>query len=82
MRGFDAREGSRGFGGRCRTLGELFARFLKDEAGQDLIEYALLTATIGVASAAAWTALGPTIRGTYQSWNDNLYNLWQSPDPS
>jgi Flp pilus assembly pilin Flp len=61
---------------------ELFARFLKEDAGQDLIEYALLTATIGLASAAAWTTIGPTIRNAYSSWNDNLYNLWASPDPS
>ena len=82
MQGLDARDGSRGVRVRCQTLNELFARFLKEEAGQDLVEYALLTATVGLASAAVWTMLGPTIRSAYLSWNNNLYNLWQSPDPS
>jgi Flp pilus assembly pilin Flp len=65
----------------CRDLGILVRRFLTDETGQDLIEYALLTATIGLASAAAWVGIGPTMGAAYNSWDLNVYNLWESPNP-
>lgn len=65
-----------------RDLCSLVGRFLVDDTGQDLIEYALLTATIGLASAAAWALIGPSIGTAYTNWNNNLYNLWKSPDPS
>jgi Flp pilus assembly pilin Flp len=63
-------------------LGSFLRWLASDEDGQDLIEYALLTATIGLASAAAWTLIGPAIGVAYFNWNTNLHNLWQSPDPS
>ena len=65
-----------------RRVGRVVRTFLADETGQDLIEYALLTATIGLSSAAAWVAMGPAMKGAYQSWDLNTYNLWNSPDPS
>ena len=39
----------------------LFARFVREEAGQDLIEYALLAALIAVACSAAMTTLAGKI---------------------
>ena len=39
----------------------LFNRFVKEEEGQDLIEYALLAALIAVASIAAMNTLGGKI---------------------
>jgi Flp pilus assembly pilin Flp len=43
----------------------LLRHFWADDSGQDLIEYALLTATIGLAGAAVWSAMGVTIGETY-----------------
>ena len=40
----------------------LFNRFVREEQGQDLIEYALLAGLISLASVAAITALGAAIR--------------------
>ena len=40
----------------------LFNRFIREEQGQDLIEYALLAGLISLASVAAITALGAAIR--------------------
>ena len=40
----------------------LWKRFLADEDGQDLIEYALLAGLISLASVAAITALGGAVR--------------------
>jgi pilus assembly protein Flp/PilA len=40
----------------------LFNRFVRDEQGQDLIEYALLAGLISLASIAAITTLGGNIQ--------------------
>lgn len=57
-------------------------RFIADETGQDLIEYALLTAAIGLAGAAAWTAIRTGIGNFYVNSNGAVNNLWESPNPT
>ena len=54
---------------------------VRDEHGQDLIEYALLTAGIGLAGAAAWTGVRAAIGSTYTSWDSNVDSIWESPAP-
>ena len=44
-----------------RTLRE----FLKDESGQDLVEYALLASLVAIASIAALKVLGAKVSGFY-----------------
>jgi pilus assembly protein Flp/PilA len=43
----------------------LFKRFVGEEQGQDLIEYALLAGLISLASVLAITTLGTTISDKY-----------------
>jgi pilus assembly protein Flp/PilA len=43
----------------------LFNRFVREDQGQDLIEYALLAGLISLASVAAITALGTSIQGKF-----------------
>jgi len=43
----------------------LFVRFVREENGQDLIEYALLAALIAVACTAAMTTLAEDITGAF-----------------
>ena len=43
----------------------LFNRFVCEEQGQDLIEYALLAGLISLASVVAITALGTAIQGKF-----------------
>jgi pilus assembly protein Flp/PilA len=43
----------------------LFDRFVREEQGQDLVEYALLAGLISVASIVAITALGTSIEGAF-----------------
>jgi pilus assembly protein Flp/PilA len=45
----------------------LFNRFVRDEQGQDLIEYALLAGLISLASIVAITALGTAIQGHFNA---------------
>jgi Flp pilus assembly pilin Flp len=57
-------------------------RFLAGETGEDLIEYALLTAVVGSAGVLAFNVLGAAISAAYSNWNGNIQNLWQSPPPA
>jgi len=43
----------------------LFTRFVREEQGQDLIEYALLAGLISIASIVAITNLGTAIQGKF-----------------
>jgi len=45
----------------------LASRLMKDEAGQDLIEYALLAAFVALGSVAALIVLGPAIKGLFDT---------------
>jgi pilus assembly protein Flp/PilA len=50
----------------------LFNRFVREEAGQDLIEYGLLVGIITVAAITAITTIGPTVGGYFTNLNANL----------
>jgi Flp pilus assembly pilin Flp len=49
-------------------------RFLKDEGGQDLIEYTLLMAFIVLASAAVFAKAGSSVNGIWGTANTTLHN--------
>jgi len=48
-----------------RIMKNLVVRFVREDAGQDLIEYALLAGLISLASVVAITALGTAIQGKF-----------------
>jgi Flp pilus assembly pilin Flp len=60
----------------------LAQRLLEDQAGQDLVEYALLASFVGFACVAVFDLLRAAIGNTYQSWNTETNSLWSPPDPS
>jgi Flp pilus assembly pilin Flp len=49
-----------------------FATFVKDEQGQDLIEYTLLLAFVALASAALFTSAGTSVSKIWGSASSNL----------
>ncbi len=59
----------------------LLARLIRDEHGQDLIEYALLTAGIGLAGIAVWPAITTAIGVAYQNFDTQTQDLWEVPNP-
>jgi Flp pilus assembly pilin Flp len=59
----------------------LLGRLLLDESGQDVVEYALLTAVIGLAGIAVFEELRTGIASTFQSWNTAANDLWEPPAP-
>ena len=56
-------------------------RVMRDDHGQDLVEYALLTAAIGVVGVVAWTSITGGIGSAYQGWDTGVQNLWEPADP-
>jgi len=50
----------------------LIQRFIREEEGQDLIEYALLIVFIAIVVVAALDALGPTISTVYTNIDAQL----------
>jgi Flp pilus assembly pilin Flp len=52
----------------------MFTRFLKDEQGQDLIEYTLLMAFVALASAAIFVNAGASIKGIWGTASSQLSN--------
>lgn len=49
-------------------------KFIKDESGQDLIEYALVAGLIGLTAVAAMGTLGNTIKNGFGSVSNQLTN--------
>jgi pilus assembly protein Flp/PilA len=50
----------------------LFNRLVREESGQDLIEYGLLVGIITVAAITAITAIGPKVGSYFTTLNTNL----------
>ena len=60
----------------------LLKKLATDEGGQDLIEYALLSAFIGIVGVVAWTSISAAIGAAYQNWDTNVQAVSAcTPDP-
>jgi Flp pilus assembly pilin Flp len=64
-----------------RSIRHVIARLCGEDEGQDLIEYALLTATFGMAALAGWNAMGGAISNAYASWDTAVQRLWEPQEP-
>jgi Flp pilus assembly pilin Flp len=56
-----------------------------DDQGQDVVEYALLAAFIGIAGYVALGAISGTVAAVYASWVDpaaGVPSLWDPPAPA
>jgi Flp pilus assembly pilin Flp len=51
---------------------QLWTNFLRDESGQDLIEYTLLLAFVALASAALFIGAGGSVQGIWSITNSQL----------
>jgi Flp pilus assembly pilin Flp len=60
----------------------LLSRLVREDDGQDIIEYVLLTAAVGVVSIAIWPLIETAIRTSYEALDTDTQNLWEPPDPS
>ncbi len=64
-----------------RDLISLLLRVVHEEEGQDLIEYALLTAIIGIAGIAAYAAIRATMKTSYEGRVQSAHTNWHPSDP-
>jgi Flp pilus assembly pilin Flp len=56
-------------------------RLLRETDGQDIVEYALLTAFIGMAGAAAWSAMLTAVGNMFTGVSGVVWNRWEPADP-
>jgi pilus assembly protein Flp/PilA len=54
---------------------DLFKRLMRDDSGQNLIEYALLAGLVALAAVAAITTVGTDIVGVYNNLSATLSSL-------
>lgn len=54
------------------TVQELMRKFIRDEAGQDIVEYSLLLVLIGAAAIFILTAMGTSISSIFSKINVRL----------
>jgi Flp pilus assembly pilin Flp len=56
-------------------------RLFSEDTGQDLVEYALLTAIVALAALVA-IPTATELGNIYRAWNTNVNDLWEPPPPS
>ena len=62
----------------------LLRRLIREDSGQDLVEYALLAGTVGIAGWLTLQVIDQTVFDTYSSWIDPTIgtpSVWEPPEP-
>jgi Flp pilus assembly pilin Flp len=57
-------------------------RFLADDRGQDLIEYALLTAVVSAVGFLMYSAIAQGMSAAYTNWETGAQNAWEPCPPA
>lgn len=57
-----------------KNMKQLFTNLMVEESGQDLIEYALVAALVGLGAVAAMRGLANNIGNTFNSVGNSLTN--------
>jgi Flp pilus assembly pilin Flp len=55
--------------------------FWRADDGQDLLEYGLLAAFIGITCLAVWASIEGHLRTAYLGYDSGVQGLWQPPNP-
>jgi len=64
----------------ARRITSLVAGFVRDDSGVDLVEYALLSALVGLAGLVLFN-LSTRMGTTYSNWNNNAQSQWVPDAP-
>jgi Flp pilus assembly pilin Flp len=60
----------------------LIKRFVRDDGGVDILEYALLGAFIGTVGILIWQSIGVGVFNAYSGWDTGVQDLSKcTPDP-
>ena len=65
----------------CERTAHVFSALGRGRAGQDLIEYALLTGLIAIAGILVFPTIQVKMADAYRDWNDNAYAISDTPPP-
>ena len=60
----------------------LIVRFVREEAGQDLIEYALIATFVSLVASVGATALGTSLNSWYSAVSGQRRRPWQARRPA
>ena len=63
------------------AMRDLLDRLIRDDDGQDLVEYAFLAAFVALTTVAALGLLQTELKTAYSTWNADIEDLWSVPDP-
>jgi Flp pilus assembly pilin Flp len=61
--------------------GRFLRRLLHDDSGQDLLEYGLLAAIIGIAGALLMPSIQAGMGTAFGNWGNDVYDLATPKDP-
>lgn len=56
-------------------------RLIVEERGQDIVEYALLTAAIGIAGILVWPLITNALGDAYALLDGQTQAIWEVPPP-
>jgi len=56
-------------------------RLARDDSGQDVVEYALLTAFFGLCAFIAWPTMREALGASYTGTTAGVQGLWDPPPP-
>ena len=57
-----------------KNIKQVFAAIMRDESGQDLIEYALVAGLIGLGAVAVMSGFSGTVGNVFSTVGNNLAN--------
>jgi Flp pilus assembly pilin Flp len=64
-----------------RRFASLLKRLYREDSGQDLIEYVLLTGIIAIAGILVFPTIQSKMADAYQNWNADAQAIWEPPPP-
>jgi len=59
----------------------LLRRLIREDGGSDIIEYALLTGSIGLAGLATWPLISSALGVAYSNLDTHTQDIWAPQDP-
>ena len=64
-----------------RHVARLVKRLCKEDSGQDLMEYVLLTGIIAIAGILVFPTIQSKMADAYRDWNTGAQAIWETPPP-
>jgi Flp pilus assembly pilin Flp len=65
-----------------RPYNERIRRWLADDRGADLVEYALLASIIGIAGALLFPTIQQKMGAAFSAWGSGVNGIWVPNPPS